>query len=180
MRKIAISVCAIMATVLSCSSCFVGQYAVINKCIDFNNSLTGNKFVNAVVAYFLVPFEFSIGGLLDTLIGNTVEFWNGSNPFAATQMIQGEDGNLYALTPNGNGGYVITCEANQQSMTFNFDKQTRTWSAAQNGQEQKLFTMTDENTMVVYAADGEHTLALDEAGIQTCKQLLTGHCYELN
>lgn len=180
MRKIAVSVCAIMAAVLSCSSCCVGQFAAINKCIDFNNNLTNNKIVNAVVSYFLLPFEFSIGGFLDILIGNTVEFWNGSNPFAATQTIQGEDGNLYALTPNGNGGYVITCEATQQSLELSFDRQSRTWSAAQNGQEQKLFTMTDENSMVVYAADGEHTVALDEAGLQTCKQLLTGHCYELN
>lgn len=155
-----------LATAPSLTSCFVGSYSCLNKCWNFNNTMTGNKYVNAIVSYVLAPFEFSIGGFLDTVVLNTIEFWTGSNPLAATQIVTGQDGQLYAVAPNAEGGYTVTCQQTGQQMEYLFDQETRTWTAAFDGQEVKLFTLTDDQHAVVAMADGqEMNVTLDEQGL---------------
>ena len=41
------------------------------------------------------------------IILNTVEFWTGSNPLQAATTVQGQNGHLYTISPDQNGGYVI-------------------------------------------------------------------------
>ena len=155
-----------LATAPSLTSCFVGSYSCLTKCWNFNNTMTGNKYVNAIVSYVLAPFEFSIGGFLDTVVLNTIEFWTGSNPLAATQIVTGQDGQLYAVSPNGEGGYLVTCQQTGEQMQYLFDQETRTWTAAFDGQEVKLFTLTDEQHAVVAMADGQEIdVTLNEQGL---------------
>lgn len=161
----------VAALLLACSaptltSCFVGSFSCLNKMWAWNTNLTGNKYVNAILSYVLSPFEMLIGGLLDPLVFNTIEFWTGSNPLAATQMIQGENGMLYAVAPDANGGYIVTCQQTGQQMQYLFDQETRTWSAAFEGMEVKLLSMVDEQNAVAYVDGQALAVTLDEQGIE--------------
>lgn len=168
----------VAALLLACSaptmtSCFVGSFSCTNKLWNLNN-LTGSEIVNAVIGFILGPFETSIGVTLDTIIFNTYEFWTGSNPLAATRVMQGNDGQLYAVSPDGNGGYNVVNQETGEQMQYAFDKQTRTWSIVANGTEVKLFAMTDENNVTAYVNGQELTVSLDEQGLAMLQQAQDG------
>lgn len=148
------------------TSCFVGSFSCTNAMWQWNSTLTDNKFVNAIVAFILAPFEGMIGGLVDPLIFNTIEFWTGSNPLSATQTVMGKDGMLYAVAPDSNGGYIVTCQQTGQQMQYLFDKESRTWSAAFDGMEVKLLQMVSQTEANVYMADGQQmNVSLDADGL---------------
>ena len=77
-----VAVCLLAGSFLF-SSCFVGKYGLWNKYIDWQNHMTSNKFVNAIVGFILVPIVGSICTLCDVLVLNTIEFWSGDNPVAS-------------------------------------------------------------------------------------------------
>lgn len=167
----------VAALLLVCSaptltSCFVGSYSCLNKMWAWNNSLTDNKYLNAILAYVLAPFEFSIGGLLDPVLFNTIEFWTGSNPLASTQMVMGQDGQLYAVASDGKGGYVVTCQETGQQIQYLFNAQEREWTAAFDGMEVKLFKMTDDPSVVLCTMNGqEMNITLDEQGLMALQDM---------
>lgn len=174
MKKTSYLVAALLmlAAAPTLTSCFVGSYSCLNKMWEWNNNLTGNKYLNAILAYVLAPFEFTIGGFLDPLIFNTIEFWTGSNPMAATQIVTGQDGLLYAVAPNGQGGYTVTCQQTGQQMEYIFDQQNRAWSAAFDGMNVKLFTLTQEPSVVLCSFNGqEMNVSLDEQGLMALEAI---------
>lgn len=181
MKKIKITVCAILASMsLMCSSCAVGSFAVLNKCYEFNNTITPNKYINAVVSFFLYPFETGIGGFIDTVILNTVEFWTGSNPLAEVVTVKATDGTYYAVAPTENGGYSITNQANGQTLALNFEKGSRTWTAECDGMSKKLITLVDENNAIVYDAEGNaKNITLDEVGVMACQQIAASSNFDM-
>lgn len=156
------------------TSCFVGSFSCTNKLWDFNSHATSSELINAVIGFILGPFETGIGVALDTIIFNTFEFWTGSNPMAATRIMQGNDGNLYAVAPTAKGGYTVTNQATGEQMEYAFDKLTRTWSIIANGTEVRLFTMTDENNVTAYIDGQEITVSLDEQGLAMLQQIQDG------
>ena len=102
-----VAVCLLAGSFLF-SSCFVGKYGLWNKYISWQNNMTNNKYVNAIVGLILVPIVGSICTLVDVLVLNSIEFWSGTNPMAAnnigkTQQVMGQDGRYYAVTTLKNG-----------------------------------------------------------------------------
>lgn len=174
MKKTSYLVAALLmlCTAPTLTSCFVGSFSCLNKMWEWNQNLTGNKYIDAILAFVLAPFEFSIGGFLDPVLFNTIEFWTGSNPLAATQVVKGQNGQLYAVAPDANGGYVVTCQQTGQQMQYLYDSESRTWSAAFDGMEVKLMTIVDAENAVVYMTDGQQMdVALNDEGIKALEQL---------
>jgi hypothetical protein len=65
------------------TSCF-GKFALVNKLYDFNNGLGGKdlagRFIKTLVFWVMIIIPvYEIGGLIDIIILNLVEFWTGSN-----------------------------------------------------------------------------------------------------
>lgn len=149
------------------SSCFVGSFAAFKACTKFNNTLTGNKIVNAIVAYVLFPFETSIGlGLIDCVFLNTIEFWTGSNPLAESVTVKASDDALYAVAPSQDGGYTITNKGTNAELNLVFDEYSKTWSAECAGVSQKLMTMVDENNAIVYYEGRPMNVELSQEGVE--------------
>lgn len=175
----------VAALLMACSapcltSCFVGSFSCVNSMWEWNSNLTGNSMVNAVIGFILGPFETSIGGFLDTVIFNSIEFWTGSNPIASTQVVKASDGNYYAVASDKNGGYTITCQATGQQMQYLFDKENHTWTAAFNGTEVKLFSMVDEQNAIAYIGGQELAFSFDEQGLQSLQEAYDNSLVALN
>lgn len=130
------------------SSCAIGSYACFNKVNDFNTNLTDNKFVNGIVGYFLAPIDLGVAGFIDVVILNTMEFWLGSNPLAATQVVTGEDGLHYAIASDKKGGYIVTCKETGKEVDCLFDQYARTWSIQSEGETISQFAMTSNHSFV--------------------------------
>ena len=87
MKKAFFVIGMIGSVIVMFNSCAVGSFKTLNACWDFNNSVSSNKYLNAIIGFILIPFEVTIGGFCDVVIFNSVEFWTGSNPLAATKII---------------------------------------------------------------------------------------------
>lgn len=149
------------------TSCYIGSFGCLNKMLEWNEGMTDNRYISALIAVVIGPIEFMVGGFLDIVIFNTMEFWTGSNPVAATQIVQGQDGRLYAIAPNAEGGYIVTCQQTGQQVEYLFDAQTHTWSLRCEGETMELFTMTapDEAQVRIPGSDDLMAISLDEQGI---------------
>lgn len=156
------------------SSCAVGSFSAMNWCFNLNNTLTGNKYLNAVIGFILSPFEFTIGGFVDCVILNTVEFWTGSNPMAATEVVLGTDGTYYAITPDKNGGYLITNQTTGQELALQFEASTKTWTAVFEDNKVQLFSLKDENHAIVNTPNGQTMeISLNEAGLVAYNEMMS-------
>ncbi|MBQ0058092.1 MAG: DUF3332 family protein [Bacteroidales bacterium] len=153
------------------SSCAVGSFSALNWCWNLNNTITGNKYINSIIAFVLAPFEFFIGGLIDTAVLNTIEFWTGSNPLASTKIIMGTDGYYYAVKPDKNGGYIIENQATGQKLALLFEPKTKTWTAEFDSNRIELFSLIDEMHASVNTSDGnKFVISLNEAGITAYRE----------
>lgn len=103
--------CRIAAAILACAlpiasmGCF-GQFALTRKVYRFNRDLSHDRWVRwfgfLIMAFFPI---YGAAGAIDLVFANSIEFWGGSNPFAA-----GERGTRYAIGPNGEPITVRTVE----------------------------------------------------------------------
>lgn len=59
----------------------LGRFAAFNKLSDWNQKVTGNKFVNELVFLGLniIPV-YGVALLADAIVINSIEFWTGNNP----------------------------------------------------------------------------------------------------
>lgn len=171
MKKCSVLVATVLACMTLLPSCMVGSFSALNWCFNFNTNLTPNKYINAVVGAILSPFEFMIGGFLDAIIFNTVEFWSGSNPMDELTRIEGANGHHYLISPDQSGGYLITDETTGQQLALLLDRETRTWTVEFEGVSQKVITLLDERNAVIYNLQGDAmSITLDDAGLMACQQ----------
>lgn len=151
MRKIRVSVAALMIgmSAMMMSSC-IGNFALFNKVLKFNQSLTNNKFINWLVflALNVVPvYYFSF--FLDAILFNSIEFWTGSNPMANVDMkVQGEKGEYHVKSTDN--GYRLEHLESGVVANLNFDVAAQTWSIESNGESVKLVSFVDGNANVYY------------------------------
>jgi hypothetical protein len=70
------------------SGCF-GSFNMTRKLYGFNKTVSKDKFVQELVFLGLnvVPI-YGIAGFIDVVVGNTVEFWTGTNPIDMSSTIQ--------------------------------------------------------------------------------------------
>lgn len=110
------------------SSC-IGSFSLFNKYAAWQKDMTDNKYINAIVGFFLMPIVGSITLFVDSVVLNTIEFWTGDNPVASnvgkTQNITGKDGLLYAVKTLKNG-YEITAP-NGEVTLFTYNKKNDSW-----------------------------------------------------
>ena len=171
MKKAFFVIGMIGSVIVTFNSCAVGSFKTLNACWDFNNSVSSNKYLNAIIGFILIPFEVTIGGFCDVVIFNSVEFWTGSNPLAATKIVHGNDGTDYAISPMKGGGYMIKNLATNAKMELQFEASTRTWTAVTENVSVKLFSLVDDSHAIVYLPTGESMeVALTEEGIMAYKE----------
>ena len=168
MKKLNLKVAVILlAGSFLCSSC-IGSFSLFNKYAKWQREMTNNKFVNAIVGFFLMPIVGSVTMLVDWLVLNTIEFWSGTNPMHAsigkTKQMMGSDGRYYAVTTTKNG-YEVKAPNGEVSY-FTHNKKNDSWSLTQNGQTRELFRFNQDGTITTQLKDGKQlTVSPDEAGL---------------
>lgn len=92
---------------VSVSSCY-GKFALTRKIYTWNGSVSQNKFVQSIVMWGLMIIPvYSIGGLVDVVLLNTIEFWTGNNPMAMKEGVKDTkqvtiEGTQYEMTMSKN------------------------------------------------------------------------------
>jgi hypothetical protein len=168
MKRISLKVAAcLLAGSFLFSSCFVGQYGLWNKYINWQNHMTSNKFVNAIVGFILVPIVGGICQFVDIIVLNTVEFWSGSNPVASnvgkTQQVMGKDGRYYAVTTLKNG-YEIKAP-NGEITYFIHNEENDSWSMEQNGVQKEIFRFNADGSIQARINGETKSFTLNEEGV---------------
>ena len=165
MKKISLKVAAcLLAGTFLFSSCFVGQYGLWNKYINWQNHMTSSKFVNAIVGFFLVPI------------------WSGSNPMASnigkTQQVMGKDGRYYAVTTLKNG-YEVKAPTGEITY-FIHDDATDSWSVEQNGVKKEIFRFNADGTIQANVNGETKNFTLNEAGVYEARMAANGTFFAMN
>jgi hypothetical protein len=170
-----------VAVVLLAGSCIfsscIGSFSLFNKYAAWQRDMTSNKFVNAIVGFFLMPIVGSITMTVDWLVLNTIEFWSGDNPVASnvgkTQKVTGQDGRIYAVKTLKNG-YKVTAPDGVVTL-FTYNKAENSWSMSQNGQTREIFRFTEDGKSIRMDVNGqEREFALNEQGVLDAEQTAMG------
>ena len=162
-----VTVCLLIGSFMF-SSC-IGSFSLFNKYASWQKDMTDNKFINAIVGFFLMPIVGGITLFIDAVVLNTIEFWTGDNPVAEnigkTQNVMGSDGVLYAVKTLRNG-YEIKSPTGEITYLL-YDKKNDSWSINQNGVTQELFRFNEDHTSIKVVVNGEsRDFALNEQGVQ--------------
>lgn len=148
-----------VALVLALAGCFtfnscIGQFALTNKVLDWNNSV-GNKFVNELVffAFWILPV-YEVTAIADLLVINTIEFWSGSNPVACgTKAIDTENGR-YLVKCDGKG-YDVVNETTGENVRLDFIEDEKTWAVNVDGELYPFMTFVDDNHVKMITPNGD-------------------------
>ena len=177
MKKMNLKVVAcLLVGTLMCSSC-IGSFSLFNSYAKWQRTMTSNKFVNAIVGFFLMGPVGGVCLFVDALVLNTIEFWTGENPMHAsigkTRQVMGTDGRYYAVTTLKDG-YEIKAPTGELSY-FRYDKQQNIWSLEQNGKATELFRFNQDGTITTLTdKDMQFTVRPDEAGLYQVRTALGG------
>lgn len=153
------------------SSC-IGSFSLFNKYAAWQKDMTDNKYINAIVGFFLMPIVGSITLFVDSVVLNTIEFWTGENPVAQnvgkTQMIKGDDGLLYAVKTLRKG-YEIKAP-NGQVTLLTYNKRDDSWSISQNGVTKEIFRFNEDGKSIKVVMNGEdRNFTLNEQGVNNAE-----------
>lgn len=156
----------LLAATLLLSSC-IGSFRLTNNIKDWNEGVTGKKFVNELifVAMHIVPV-YPIAIFADAVVLNSVEFWTGKNLIAEAgkvttiQNAQGEQVQV-ATTEHG---YQLSNGEQELNLVYNAEE--RVWSAECDNQTTKLLQLTDENTANLFVGDQIVEVTLDDEGLE--------------
>ena len=149
------------------SSC-IGSFSLFNQYAAWQKDMTSNKFINAIVGFFLMPIVGGVTLFIDAVVLNTIEFWTGENPVAQnvgkTQEVMGQDGLLYAVKTLRNGYEITNPSGDVTLLTYN--KKEDSWYIKQNGVTQKLFQFNEDGQSVRI---GNRDFSLNEQGVNAAR-----------
>lgn len=176
MKKTYLSVALVLALGGSMlfSSC-IGQFALTNKVLDWNNQV-GSKFVNELVffAFWIIPV-YEVTYLADLLVINSIEFWSGNNPISASTKVIDTENGRYLVVCDGNG-YNITCETTGEVVRLDFSENDQTWSVNANGESYPFMTFVDDNTVKMITPNGDfQQVELSEQGVYAYSQIASSY-----
>lgn len=126
-KKIAIIATAI-ASALVLSGCLgdsnktSGTFACIKTVYKYNTGeISQNKWVNEIL--FIIPggICYGIGGFLDVIIFNSIQFWTGDNPLLAETTISDASGTEYLLAKQENGSVKATNMTTGESVELRYN-----------------------------------------------------------
>lgn len=172
-RYLSIALMSCVAGSMLFSSC-IGSFGLTNNVLSWNRQV-GSKFVNELVffAFWVLPV-YEVTCLADLLVLNSIEFWSGSNPIAASTTVIPTDHGRYLVDCDGKG-YTITCETTGQSMRLDFDVDSQTWNYNDNGTLYPLMTFVDDNHVKMAMPDGDFRLVdLSEDGVLAYSEAVRG------
>lgn len=149
------------------SSC-LGQFALCDKLINWNNQI-GDKFTNQLVffAFCVIPV-YPVSLIADTLVLNTIEFWSGTNPVALTSETTVKGANGTFIVKRDPSGYTITSKETAEVVRLDFHPSTQTWTVTAGGTTTPFLTFTPSGTHAILPLpSGATTLVeLSPAGLQ--------------
>jgi len=133
MKKKSLKIAALLLCGTLLTSSCIGSFSLFNNYEKWQCNMTNNKFVNAIVGFFLQPIVGSVCLFVDALVLNTIEFWTGDNPVAAGQVqkIKGSDGVLYTITSTKTGYEVKSPDG--KVVIFTHDAETDSWTMTRDG-----------------------------------------------
>lgn len=157
-----IFICGALSMTLLSTSC-LGSFSAFNSLRDWNDGVSGNKFLDNLIFWALniVPvYGLFLAG--DAFFFNVIEFWTGSNPIA---MAEGEEDTQYATidgqsvkmtaTKNHFSVEVLSGENEGETLEMVYTPENNTWNAiGENGELIKLASIEDGFYMV-YTPQGE-------------------------
>ena len=115
---------------VSSIGCF-GKFELTRKVYNWNTSIDQDKWVRwfAFLLLMLIPYPLAI--TIDTLIGNSVEFWTGENPITAGEprVIQGANGEVVTLERRGEDIIDVTVQRRGDVSSFVFVREGHGLSA---------------------------------------------------
>jgi hypothetical protein len=163
LRQISILMLAVMMA--SVGGCY-GSFELVKKVYKFNGTL-GNKFVNELgfLVMNIIPV-YGVASFIDAVVLNSIEFWTGKNPSAASNdtivpldattslTLRGADGTilLTSKTENGVAQYVFQ-KGPDGTIVKDID-----------GKVLARCSMTDDGGMRIY--DGSNKLIADCSAAQ--------------
>ena len=143
------------------SSC-LGSFSAFNGLKDWNQDVTGSKFVNNLIFWGLniVPV-YGLFMMGDLIIFNTLEFWTGSNPIAMeegekeTQVVEVK-GKKVKMTAEKNNFTIEILEGEDAGKTIKmvYTPENKAWNAVKDGKFIKLASFKD-GFYTVYTPNGE-------------------------
>lgn len=102
------------------TSC-MGSWNLTKKVYKFNETVTGNKFINNILFWILGGLGvYGVTIFIDYVILNLIEFWTGSNLLSMkegeieTQIVKGKDGFMYEMVGSKNRLQVTTLSGPQK------------------------------------------------------------------
>ena len=169
-------VCMLSGTVLF-SSC-IGSFGLLNRLNSWNHTV-GNKFVNELVFVALCIVQvYTVAGLADLLVLNSIEFWSGENPVAnvgEVKQVKGENGNYTVETLEN--GYAISKEG-EETVELIYNKEVNTWSVVADGVSTDLVKINEDGTAQLYLQNGESmNVTLDARGILAAKEMTMSNAF---
>ncbi|MCM5661885.1 DUF3332 domain-containing protein [Galbibacter mesophilus] len=160
MKKVVVS-CALALAVL-CTSC-LGSFSAFNGLKDWNQGISGNKFVNNLVFWGLVIIPvYELFLLGDAIIFNVIEFWTGSNPIAMkdgereTQIVE-NDGNTYQMIATKNRMQIAIVDGPKkgEKVDLVYKPDQKSWSAVKPNGEIIELSSFKEGFYMVNLPNGE-------------------------
>jgi len=150
----------VLASSILFQSC-LGSFALTNKMIEWNKTVTDDKFINNLIFWILGSWIGACVLFIDTCILNLIEFWTDTNPIAYnSKEITTENGVfLVETTPTG---HKITNKETNEVVSFLFNDTDKSWSVETKNGVELLFSCID-NTHV--RMNNGHVVALTEAGV---------------
>jgi len=106
---------AVLVTLLSVSTvgCF-GRFAVTRKIYDWNEHVSGDKWVRSLVFVLIAPI-YGVVSIFDIFFANVVEFWSGHNPMASIpgteRWAYGPEGEAARMTLREDGSIDVLVTA---------------------------------------------------------------------
>ncbi len=101
-------------------------FACIRTIHKYNTGeITKNKWVNEVL--FIIPGSicYSIGGFLDCIVFNSIQFWTGKNPLCSSSAFS-YNGVEYTTQQNVDGTVEVTNQATGEKVLLSYDEATKT------------------------------------------------------
>ena len=165
-KTLTVAVILSLCAAVSLQSC-IGKFALTNRLLTWNKSI-GDKWLNELVFFvFWVLPVYEVSALADVVVLNSIEFWSGENPLACgTKMIEGKDGQLYAIESDANG-YTITSKEDGSVVRLDYKADDQSWNVTTpTGDTYEIFAFVDDTHVSLPTIDGSHKIvSLDEDGV---------------
>jgi hypothetical protein len=167
MKKLGIiSMAVLMLGIGTLNTGCMGSFAISKKFYSWNESATGNKYINGLL-FILLFAVYGITLTIDLVILNLIEFWTGSNPAAMApgekeqQTVTAKDGNQYEITATQNRFDIVVLTGNKKGEHTGlvYTPNNTSWSVEKNGVTTKFATLhADIDKVEIFHADGSVSL----------------------